>query len=268
MKNIKIYVFIVIIIIFPIIINIAYKLKNPIFILQSEWNADTALLFYGTILSFLGIFLTIRYNEKNHKIDLINKVKPFLILREIYTEIFYNIFSPTQNSENETNNFYIEYIPKTIYFVLKENKIENKVKLDPIEEQIIKQGGILNQKDAKSLDVTTQTTYFHHPYQIKNIGIGPIAKLKVGCNIEHTTKEYIKYDFSLETSETLNCHILSISDKIHYNFSLDLHFTDIYNNEYDLIYKFERQTDNIIKIKKGNQILTKISQYDIDVNNK
>lgn len=71
-------------VIIPLVINVLFKIDLGIRVLQSEWNAGDALAFYGSVLSGLltviGVFLTIRYeNNKAKKEDSI-KYKPILEL--------------------------------------------------------------------------------------------------------------------------------------------------------------------------------------------
>ena len=75
---------IVVVIIIPFLINIIFKIDLGVEIFQSEWAAGEALTFYGAIISggvtFLGVLLTIRYeNEKRKKDDSI-RYKPILEL--------------------------------------------------------------------------------------------------------------------------------------------------------------------------------------------
>ena len=71
-------------VIIPLVINVLFKIDLGICVLQSEWDAGDALAFYGSVLSVLltviGVFLTIRYeNNKAKKEDSI-KYKPILEL--------------------------------------------------------------------------------------------------------------------------------------------------------------------------------------------
>lgn len=70
-------ILLILIIVGPLAINWLFKQKAPIEVLVAEWDASAALGYYGAVIgaaiAVYGVFLTIRYSQKNYKEDVRNR---------------------------------------------------------------------------------------------------------------------------------------------------------------------------------------------------
>ena len=77
-------ILLILIIVGPLAINWLFKQKAPIEVLVAEWDASAALGYYGAVIgaaiAVYGVFLTIRYSQKNYKEDVRNRTLPYITL--------------------------------------------------------------------------------------------------------------------------------------------------------------------------------------------
>lgn len=79
---IVVLIIIIMVIGIPILINCLFKLSAPFDLFAAEWTADSALTYYGSVLTFLGTFvLSVLALWQNHVIEEVNSKHTALLER-------------------------------------------------------------------------------------------------------------------------------------------------------------------------------------------
>lgn len=144
----------------PFLINVFFQYQAPLRWLEATWGSGDLLSFYGSvltgILAILGVFWTVQYSKKQYKEDNINRVLPYIAINTMQTEtkvdvIEYILWSlgiineeknnkkkDIQNQEKNEMVKYREYILNKIYFIIDDDKIDVKQRLNETQKSQIK----------------------------------------------------------------------------------------------------------------------------------
>lgn len=244
MKNKNIVWLIVIaavtVILFPFAINIAYKQNISIAILRTEWDASAALTYYGSLaaagIAVYGVFLTIRYSQKNYTEDVRNRTLPYLAINLLRISGRSNLDIP-HHDEREQEEEFFEYKITDYYCILQDGEIQYTTGLNKEQQQIMKNGGIkcTAYKNGAVWSVVDQICL---PIEIENVGNGAAVHFRMGLNIKEIPEGDKRFvtPLSLKAGEKIMLHIFSIDcGKESSNlgsYVLGFYYEDIYENKY------------------------------------
>ena len=251
----------------PLIINWLFKRPAPVDLLDAEWESDAVLSYYGTIvasaIAVYGVFLTIRYSQKNYKEDVRNRTLPFITIDMLKTKSHITIFPEKSKSDEEnTDNQegYVEYKLQDYYCILDEGTIIYKTGLTKSQKALIENGGMKWVPNGNSRALT-RVDEICVPIEIENIGNGTAVRLRYGLNRKNAEIKDRKYlpVISLKTFCPILFHIFSEDcSKQSANlgdYVLSFYYEDIYSNKY--------QQDFDIKIMYGAEDQSPIVSVDM-----
>lgn len=206
------------------------------------FSASDVLTFYGAILAgaltIAGVFLTVRYSQKEYKQDMINRVLPFLTVNALsnsyYSNVFEDLLSNPANEAKATAKYEIyETDFKSIYFVIS-NKIEVEYSLSDLDKKSFMMSTDTVYKNSIITLVSTYKSY--KAIHIINSGNGPAVNLSISLSkSDEKDSEVSAIAISLHVGEKIylafclnNMNNIASGDYVlHYNYK------DIYQNEYD-----------------------------------
>ena len=225
----------------PILINELYKTEKGY---RTLWGASEVLSYYGMIIAAIGgaigVFLSIKYSQKQYLDDTKKRVLPYLFVTRLNRYIHYNIFGMNSETPNQQeDNGYKEYKIDNIYYILTEKKIESVADLTPEQRTILEQDGKI-WEDHGSSKTLVQKEYISMPFEIENIGNGAAIELRIGFNKIKDDKKYI-FPISLKPGNSIYLHIFSCEpyEKIKGEYILEFYYTDIFGNCYQQEYPVE-----------------------------
>ncbi len=245
----------------PLIINYSFKLKTKINFFIIEWNAGDALTFYGSIIgsiiSILGVFLSIKYAQQNYLQDTLNKVLPYLSLEILekklidpFSESIYSKIYNTAKSESVKKQEYKEIKLKKMYFIIKDGIITVKVGLNKEQMKLAERGGNVWIPGEKGEKILTNIPTFNVPIKIENVGNGAAISIRIGFNKKNITtneKKYVKpLNLKIGDSIYLNFFCTDIKKNDLGEYILEFMYEDIYKNKYIQSYNIsiEKNSDD------------------------
>lgn len=249
-KNCKIF-FVVLLLIFggPIVINILFKIKSPIWFLTAEWDASAALSYYGAIiaafLAIYGIFITVQYSQKNYREDVRNRSLPFIVVDMLRSRSIRSIF-PTmetiaqENAKDCPTEGYFEYKITDFYCILKNGEIEYATGLTPAQQSLRDNRGIeWVASENKNENEMKRHFCVCIPLEIENVGNGTAIRMRIGLNRKDTLSKDRQYmqPQSMKPGVIFKFHIFSEdcsqNSKNLGNYVLSFCYEDIYLNHYE-----------------------------------
>lgn len=259
-KNYKIF-FVVLLLILggPIVINILFKIKSPIWFLSAEWDASAALSYYGAIiaafLAIYGIFITVQYSQQNYREDVRNRSLPFLVVEMLHSKSTQIISANSEKIAKESVKErpiggYHEYRITDFYCVLDDGNILYKNDLTKSQQNILDNFGkkpILSKVGRAS----ERIPYVYIPLEIENVGNGSAIRMVIGLNRKETLSNDRQYmqPQSMKPGTVLKLHIFSENcsqnSKNLGKYILSFCYEDIYLNHY------EQNFDLLIRFDKG-----------------
>lgn len=263
-KNCKIF-FVVLLLIFggPIVINILFKIKSPIWFLAAEWDASAALSYYGAIiaafLAIYGIFITVQYSQKNYREDVRNRSLPFIVVDMLRSRSIRSIF-PTMETiakedmhERKTEG-YFEYKITDFYCILDDGNILYQSGLTDRQQNILDNCG-MKPIPCEIGSASARIPYICIPLEIENVGNGTAIRMRIGLNRKKTLtkdRQYMQPRF-MKPGTVLKFHIFSEdcsqNSKNLGEYVLSFCYEDIYLNHYeqnfDLTIRFNEQKSGV-----------------------
>lgn len=253
-KNYKIF-FVLLLLIFggPIVINILFKIKSPIWFLAAEWDASAALSYYGAIiaafLAIYGIFITVQYSQKNYREDVRNRSLPFIVVDMLRSRSIGSIF-PTmetiaqENAKDRPTEGYFEYKITDFYCILKNGKIEYRTGLTPDQQRLRDNCG----REWVTSENENEREMKRHfcvciPLEIENVGNGTAIRMRIGLNRKEILSKDRQYTQpqSMKPGVIFKFHIFSEdcsqnSENLG-KYVLSFCYEDIYLNHYEQNFK-------------------------------
>lgn len=274
------YLVVVAIIIFaligvPILIHLFFKNQqlNPFFV--TEWSAGEVLAYYGAILaavgSAVGVFLTVRYSQKNYEEDMRKRVLPVITITELMTRSHYDplqeIFSGRRDMSSVTENensadsdyaVYEEYHLESVYFIYEEDSFTPKPDLPKKYQDILKRCGHEWKILKKDEEALKQVNYFSFPLEIENVGNGTAINLRIGLIEKDKEGKYVRA-IQLNPGKIFYIHIYvpeikEVDTKL---FLLNFTYSDIYHNSYSQVFPLEFEGEYYNWDYAINQVLEK-----------
>lgn len=249
-KNYKIF-FVVLLLIFggPIVINILFKIKSPIWFLTAEWDASAALSYYGAIiaafLAIYGIFITVQYSQKNYREDVRNRSLPFIVVDMLRSRSIRSIFPAVETIAKEDmherkTEGYFEYKITDFYCILKNGEIEYATGLTPAQQSLRDNRGIeWVASENKNENEMKRHFCVCIPLEIENVGNGTAIRMRIGLNRKDTLSKDRQYmqPQSMKPGVIFKFHIFSEdcsqNSKNLGNYVLSFCYEDIYLNHYE-----------------------------------
>ena len=194
-KNYKIF-FVVLLLILggPIVINILFKIKSPIWFLAAEWDASAALSYYGAIiaafLAIYGIFITVQYSQQNYREDVRNRSLPFIVVEMLHSRSIRSIF-PTietnakENTKDRPIEGYHEYRITDFYCILDDGNILYQSGLTDRQQNILDNCG-MKSIPCEIGSASARIPYVFMPLEIENVGNGTAIRMRIGLNRKET----------------------------------------------------------------------------------
>lgn len=259
-KNYKIF-FVVLLLILggPIVINILFKIKSPIWFLAAEWDASAALSYYGAIiaafLAIYGIFITVQYSQQNYREDVRNRSLPFLVVEMLHSKSTRIISTNSEKIAKESVKErpiegYHEYRITDFYCVLDDGNILYKNDLTKSQQNILDNFG-KKPTPSKVGRASERIPYVYIPLEIENVGNGSAIRMVIGLNRKETLSNDRQYmqPQSMKPGTVLKLHIFSEDcsqkNKNLGKYILSFCYEDIYLNHY------EQNFDLLIRFDKG-----------------
>lgn len=263
-KNYKIF-FVVLLLIFggPIVINILFKIKSPIWFLAAEWDASAALSYYGAIiaafLAIYGIFITVQYSQKNYREDDRNRSLPFIVVDMLRSRSIRSIF-PTMETiakedmhERKTEG-YFEYKITDFYCILDDGNILYQSGLTDRQQNILDNCG-MKSIPCEIGSASARIPYICIPLEIENVGNGTAIRMRIGLNRKKTLtkdRQYMQPRF-MKPGTVLKFHIFSEdcsqNSKNLGEYVLSFCYEDIYLNHYEqnfnLLIGFDKKVSRV-----------------------
>ena len=126
----------------PFVINELYKTGKGYITL---WGAAEVLSYYGMILAALGaaagVFFSIKYSHKQYEDDRRNRVLPYITITKLKQSAKYNLFEIDDSQPQHDDYGYREYRIENIFFIISEDKIEVKNKLNSKQQYMLEHLG-------------------------------------------------------------------------------------------------------------------------------
>ena len=209
------------------------------------WDSKDAITYYASIIcsivSVIGIFITVLFSNRNYRIDLKNQVKPCLVLSklDIYRKYpdgwIFNFFPNEEKKEEHNEDFiYKESHNKNVYFILEGDKITYKRTLDKKQIDLVKKDGNIFEEDKNGAFILKNKMFFNIPLELENVGKGAAINVRIGLN-KSTTKKEKKYlePINLKVGDIYSIHLFSedINNLECLKYNLDISYKDIYDNE-------------------------------------
>lgn len=259
-KNYKIF-FVLLLLIFggPIVINILFKIKSPIWFLIAEWDASAVLSYYGAIiaafLAIYGIFITVQYSQQNYREDVRNRSLPFLVVEMLHSKSTRIISANSEKIAKESVKErpiggYNEYRITDFYCVLDDGNILYKNDLTKSQQNILDNFG-KKPTLSKVGRASERIPYVYIPLEIENVGNGSAIRMVIGLNRKETLSNDRQYmqPQSMKPGTVLKLHIFSEdcsqNSKNLGKYILSFCYEDIYLNHY------EQNFDLLIRFDKG-----------------
>ena len=256
--------FIVFIVAIPLLINLAFKVSAPIGILFAEWDAGSALAFYGVIVASFstvaGVYLSIDYSQKNLQADTKNRVQPYLFLSTMNVHNDYDPFLDgfdkafeefaPQKSEDRSieSTGYSESKLDKAFFVISAKGITVQQNLTEEQRESLEHRGFRDIKDAM-WTIGVHDDLISIPCEVENVGSGAAINIRVGFNRTNGEKKYIR-PIALKTGQTLYLHIFSVNppENMLGEYELEFRYEDIIGTKYLQKYpvSFSRGKNNYI----------------------
>ena len=236
-------ILLILIIVGPLAINWLFKQKAPIEVLVAEWDASAALGYYGAVIgaaiAVYGVFLTIRYSQKNYKEDVRNRTLPFITLTMLKTKSYKKLFpvNVIENRNREKEEGYFEYKLQDYYCILENGMVGYQTGLSERQQEILNNAGTkwVSSPSGGSLVVVNDICV---PIEIENVGNGTAIRLRYGLNrkgISEKDRRYLPV-ISLKPENPILLHIFSEDCSKEINnlgeYILSFYYEDIFSNRY------------------------------------
>lgn len=236
-------ILLILIIVGPLAINWLFKQKAPIEVLVAEWDASAALGYYGAVIgaaiAVYGVFLTIRYSQKNYKEDVRNRTLPFITLTMLKTKSYKKLFpvNVIENRNREKEEEYFEYKLQDYYCILENGMVGYQTGLSERQQEILNNAGTkwVSSPSGGSLVVVNDICV---PIEIENVGNGTAIRLRYGLNrkgISEKDRRYLPV-ISLKPENPILLHIFSEDCSKESNnlgeYILSFYYEDIFSNRY------------------------------------
>lgn len=263
-KNYRIF-FVVLLLIFggPIVINILFKIKSPIWFLAAEWDASAALSYYGAIiaafLAIFGIFITVQYSQKNYREDVRNRSLPFIVVDMLRSRSIRSIFPTTETIAKEDmherkTEGYFEYKITDFYCILDDGNILYQSGLTDRQQNILDNCG-MKSIPCEIGSASARIPYICIPLEIENVGNGTAIRMRIGLNRKKTLtkdRQYMQPRF-MKPGTVLKFHIFSEdcsqNSKNLGEYVLSFCYEDIYLNHYEqnfnLLIGFDKKVSRV-----------------------
>ena len=240
----------------PIIINELYKTGKGY---TTLWGAAEVLSYYGMILAALGaaagVFFSIKYSHKQYKEDCRNRVLPYITISTLKQSAKYNLFEIDDSQPQQEDFGYREYRIENIFFIISEDKIEVKNKLDSQQQYLLEHLGKVKApiQNGFAYGIKDMVSI---PLEVENVGNGTAVGFRAGFNRVNDEKKYLLPQF-LKQGQGIYIHIFSSTpyDKISGDYTLEFYYEDIYGT------KYKQQYSVIVGIDKERGAYNSISLY-------
>ena len=228
----------------PIIINLLFKWNSNIEYIESEWDASSALNYYGiiigAIIGIMGVFITVLHSQKKYSEDIKIQSLPFFALNILEKkskqfDLFENIeevnlLLPEEIDDREYN----EYKPRQVYFIIEGNKIIPKRSLSREQKLLLTNNGITLTKGDKGEYIYGKDMMLSFPLEFENVGRGAAINVRIGLNKKKLKKKTYLRPENIKVNESYYVNIFSnnIDDNMVGNYLLEIAYEDIYQTNY------------------------------------
>lgn len=225
----------------PVLIHAVFKMEAPCEWLVADWESGDILGYYGVILGVggaaLGIYATIRHEQKKYSEDVIRQSLPYFILTTLRVNLNFSPFARPAGADDPVivgpTNHYEEYPLDRIYYVIQNGEIKAKSKLTEAEQSYIERGGFEWERQGNRL-TSSFKKYISLPFEIENAGNGASALTKIGFNLRSAAKKNYVNAKPVKVGQKMYIHILcedvQQSDIGIYDF--EVYYLDIFMNAY------------------------------------
>ena len=227
------------IVVIPILIHIAFKIKSPIDFFVAVWDAGDFLAFYGALVGSIatvwGVYLSIEYSRSNYQEDVKKRVLPFVVLTNLRSKPKISFFSGANTKKVPFSSEYEEYKIQKIYYIIKDGNITAQTWLSAEQQEKIEQGGFLWRTDESGTKSVLRVDLVSIPLELENVGNGVAIQFRVGLNSNVIDEEKWQHinPMPLKVGQSLYVHIYcDDGEKSKGSYILDLVYDDIYGNKY------------------------------------
>lgn len=240
--------FILFVIAIPLLINWLYKQPAICPLLAMEWEAEDALGFYGTFLgaaaTIAGVYLSIKYAQKNYREDARNRIRPYMALTYIRSRFKTNFLDTclSNNRKSQTENYYEEFRLSNIYIILEKDGIKYNRDLTESQKAVLAQGGG-KWEGTDKLKRFIVSDYISIPFEADNVGNGAAINLTLCFNRLNPKAKRGCHFFTIMPNSSIYFHIFSEADAddVLGEYLLELFYHDIegtyYSQKYPVVIK-------------------------------
>lgn len=225
----------------PVLIHTFFKMGAPCEWLVADWESGDILGYYGVILGVggaaLGIYATIRHEQKKYSEDIIRQSLPYFILTTLRVNLNFSPFARPAGADNPvavgSTNHYEEYPLDRIYYVIKNGEIKAKSKLTESEQSYIERGGFEWERKGNTL-TSAFRKYISLPFEIENAGNGASALTKIGFNLRSAAKKNYVNAKPVKVGQKMYIHILceDVQQCDIGVYEFEVYYLDIFMNAY------------------------------------
>ncbi len=226
----------------PLFLNWLYKTPAPLEFLRTEWEADAALSYYGTIvaalITILGVFLTIQYSQRNYHEDARNKVRPFFAIKILRSSIRPNWDYDEKDGDGIVSegrkSGYSEEDARDYYITVSNGIIKGRTYWTREQRKLLNSGGVATVLDGMKMQ---QVGYLILPIVAENVGNGPALYVRFAFNRKQNggKKKYFR-PVPAKTGDKISIHVFfdyAMEDSQDLGeYSIEIEYQDIFENSY------------------------------------
>jgi hypothetical protein len=228
----------------PVLIDILYELgktvKSPITVV---FQANDVMMYTGALLSGLltiaGVFLTVKYSQKQYKEDMLNRVLPFLTIELISGSFKGDMLNELlakykeerileKNNENKSTSIIEVPISQAIYFRIS-NEIRVEYSIDDLTKKSYMGGYTIEANGEFSKKISTNNNLYQ-AFNLINSGNGPAVNFIV--TLKHNDMEASSVLFPLHNSQKVYIAFCIDSSAPRGKYTLIYEYSNIYGMEY------------------------------------
>lgn len=227
----------------PLCINWLYEQPAPAQFFSVKWEAKDALAFYGTILAsvvtIIGVFISIKQAQKTYHNDEINKVKPFFALSYYIKHYRYSPFEDvfqkdiTKLDKTKNEDYYEEVRIQKVYIVIEESGIRFMDGLSKQQQACLEHLGYeWNSSDNKAW-MLSRRCLLSLPFDAENIGNGAAIDTRIAFNKRGDAKHSARlYTVKKDSSFYFQIYCEDANILVNSDYEIVLKYSDTIGNSY------------------------------------